>query len=547
MQVACGLADRPVWGPGRSGSWPPRAARQAEGTRSAIPARTAVPVEARRRRPPSARTEEIEIGETTTTSAGRGEDAPARFREARVEHWDRIARGGRPAARLSAYYHQRLTRIYQFLVPPGQRVIELGCGGGDLLAALKPALGIGVDFSEQMLRVARERHPELRLVRADVHELELSETFDTVILSDLVHDLWDIQTVLERASALCTPQTRIILNFYSRVWQMPLALAEGLHLARPTLDRNWVTPDDVANLLHLTDFEAMRNWTEILCPLRIPGLNWLCDRVLVKIWPLRLVAMTNFVVARPMLGGDRRVAEPTVSVIVPARNEEGNVPDIFDRTPEMAGGTEIVFVEGGSSDDTYEAARRAIADRPDLRCKLLRQTGRGKGDAVRLGFAEASGDIVLILDADLTVAPEDLPRFVEALRNGRGEFVNGVRLVYPMEKRSMRFCNFLANKFFSLAFSWLLGQPVKDTLCGTKALWREDYERIATHRGYFGDFDPYGDYDLIFGAAKLNLKMVDMPIRYRERTYGRTNINPWSGGLLLLRMAALAAWRLKFV
>ncbi len=184
---------------------------------------------------------------------------------------------------------------------------------------------------------------------------------------------------------------------------------------------------------------------------------------------------------------------------------------------------------------------------PATESLLLRQAGIGKADAVRLGFARARGDILMILDADLTVRPEDLPRFYEALCERHGEFINGVRLVYPMEKEAMRNLNFLGNKLFSLAFSWILGQPLKDTLCGTKALWRADYELIAANRGYFGEFDPFGDYDLIFGAAKLNRKILDLPIRYRERTYGSTNISRWRHGALLFRMVGIAALRLKFV
>jgi glycosyltransferase involved in cell wall biosynthesis len=183
---------------------------------------------------------------------------------------------------------------------------------------------------------------------------------------------------------------------------------------------------------------------------------------------------------------------------------------------------------------------------PAGKSQLHRQTGAGKGDAVRLGFAKAKGEILMILDADMTVPPEELPRFYEALHAGRGEFINGVRLVYPMEEEAMRFFNFLGNKFFSLAFSWLLGQPVKDTLCGTKALWARDYALISENRNYFGEFDPFGDYDLIFGAAKLGLKITDLPIRYRARTYGETNIRRWSHGWLLLRMVIFAARKIKF-
>jgi glycosyltransferase involved in cell wall biosynthesis len=256
------------------------------------------------------------------------------------------------------------------------------------------------------------------------------------------------------------------------------------------------------------------------------------------------LALSNLVIARPE---PQPAAEPVVSVIVPARNESGNIRAIFERTPQMGRETELVFVEGHSKDDTYAAIEREIAAHPEVPSLLLRQTGIGKADAVRLGFARARGDILMILDADLTVPPEDLPRFYEALVSGKGEFINGVRLVYPMEKEAMRTLNFLGNKFFSLAFSWLLGQPIKDTLCGTKVLWKKDYEEIAHNRSYFGDFDPFGDYDLIFGAAKLNRKIIDLPIRFRERTYGSTNISRWKHGLLLLRMVVFAARRLKFI
>jgi len=278
----------------------------------------------------------------------------------------------------------------------------------------------------------------------------------------------------------------------------------------------------------------------------VPLVTPLANQYLARFWPFSQVTLTHFVVARPQ-PRPTASAQPLVSVIVPARNEAGNIAAIFDRTPEMGAGTELVFVEGHSRDDTYATIERERARRPERRAQLLRQEGRGKGDAVRLGFAHAHGDVLMILDADLTVAPEDLPRFLSALISGKGELINGVRLVYPMEKQAMRFFNLLGNKFFSLAFSWLLGQSVKDTLCGTKVLWAADYQRLAAQRTYFGDFDPFGDFDLLFGAAKLNLKIVDLPIRYRERTYGSTNIQRWRHGLLLLRMVLFAARRIKFV
>jgi ubiquinone/menaquinone biosynthesis C-methylase UbiE len=467
------------------------------------------------------------------------------YQQDRIAHWNAIARKLDSWQGMGGWYHRRLQEIYRFHVSPDQNILEIGCAEGHLLAALQPARGVGVDFSEEMICRAKKHYPQLEFIHADAHDLSgLDETFDVIILSDLVNDLWDVQRVLEQLQRLCTAHTRLLLNFYSRLWQLPLSIARRLNLAGATLYQNWLTREDVHTLLRLANFEAVRVTKEILWPLPLGGL---ANRVLVRLWPFDELALSNFVIARLARPAGDGAPEPAVSVVVPARNEAGNIKAIFERTPRMGRATELIFVEGHSRDDTYAAIEREIAAHLSTPSLLLRQTGIGKADAVRLGFSRAGGDVLMILDADLTVPPEDLPRFYEALVSGKGEFVNGVRLVYPMEKEAMRPLNFLGNKFFSIAFSWLLGQPIKDTLCGTKVLWKRDYERIAANRSYFGDFDPFGDYDLLFGAAKLNRKIIDLPIRYRERTYGSTNISRWKHGLLLLRMVVFAARRIKFV
>ncbi len=464
------------------------------------------------------------------------------YQQTRISHWDSIARKRDSWQGLGSSYHRRLAEVYRFYVAPNMRVLEIGCADGRLLASLRPAYGVGIDFSEEMIRRAKEHHPELTFIHADAHDLSsINETFDIIILSDLVNDLWDVQRVLEQIKRLSSPRTRIILNFYSRLWQLILNTARVLNLATPDLYQNWLTREDVTSLLQLAGFETIRTTQEILWPLPLGGL---ANRLLVRLWPFNHFALSNLVIARPL---PKRAEEPKVSVVIAARNEAGNIKSIFERTPQMGSGTEIVFVEGHSKDDTYAAIEREIAAHPSTPSLLFKQPGIGKADAIRAGFEKATGDILMILDADLTVPPEDLPRFYEALVSGTGEFINGVRLVYPMEKEAMRTLNFIGNKFFSLAFSWLLGQSIKDTLCGTKVLYKKDYELIAANRSYFGDFDPFGDFDLIFGAAKLNLKIVDLPIRYRERTYGSTNISRWKHGLLLLRMVVFAARRIKFI
>jgi len=469
------------------------------------------------------------------------------YQRERLAHWNAIALKMDTWSGWGGSYHKRLSQIYRFLVPPGQRVLEIGCGQGDLLASLEPSEGIGVDFSPEMICRARKRYPQMRFIEADAHEFSLDDKFDIIILSDLINDLWDVQKVFQNLSYFANANTRLILNSYSRLWHIPLMLAARLGLVKPNLIQNWLTVEDIAGLLKLSGFEVIRSWQDVLLPLPIPLLNEFSNRVLVKLWPFHQLALTNFILARPQGQYPTRDEERSVSIIIPARNEAGNIPHIFDRVPEMGSSTELLFVEGNSTDDTYAIIEQLTAAQPERRGKMLKQKGIGKGDAVRLGFEQARGDILMILDADLTVLPEDLPRFYTAIVTGKGEFINGVRLVYPMQKEAMRYFNLIGNKFFSLAFSWLLGQPIKDTLCGTKVLWKCDYDKIAANRAYFGDFDPFGDFDLLFGAARLGLKIIDLPIRYHERTYGTTNIQRWKHGVLLLKMVLFAALRIKFI
>lgn len=470
------------------------------------------------------------------------------YQQERISHWDFIADNFQTFRSLSGqYYHQRINQLYQWMVPPGKRILEIGCGTGDLLASLQPDHGVGIDFSSGMINIAQERHPELHFVQGDAHELQLDGSFDFIILSDVINDLWDVQAVFEQLQALITPSSRILINYYSRLWEMPLKAAAGLKRAHPHLYQNWLTPEDVQNLLYLAGFEVIRRSQEIMLPFPLPLITPFFNRFLVRLWPFKHLALTNFTMARPRPSPREEDNLPLVTVVVPARNEAGNIRAIFERVPEMGRGTELIFVEGHSSDNTFETIESVMKEYPQRPARLMRQTGKGKGDAVRLGYNEASGDILMILDADLTVPPEDLPRFYDAIVSGKGDFINGVRLIYPMEKDAMRFFNFLGNKAFSLIFTWLLGQPIKDSLCGTKVLWKSDYDNLAANRSYFGDFDPFGDFDLLFGAAKLNLKIVDLPVRYRERTYGDTNIQRWKHGWLLLRMVIFAARRLKFI
>lgn len=470
------------------------------------------------------------------------------YQRVRREFWDQNAALNQmfPGRSWGGYYRKYLQNIYRSLIPMGATVLEIGCGFGDLLAALKPSVGVGIDFSEKMVSIAQQRYPALEFFVSDAHEVDFEKRlFDYIVVSDLVNDLWDVQAVLNNLRTCCKPQTRLVINYYSHLWEIPLRLAQRKGMATPNLPQNWLTRQDMINLLELSGFQPLRCWSEVVVPLYIPLLSGFLNRYFPKIGLFSFFSLANLLLARPK--PQSRKDLPTVSVIVAARNEAGNIAELMARIPEMGGGTEVVFVEGHSTDDTYDFIKESISKNPNRRFKLLKQPGKGKGDAVRAGFAVATGDILMILDADMTVPPEDLHRFYDIIVSGEAEFVNGVRLVYPMENDAMRFANKVGNKFFSWAFSWLLGQPIRDTLCGTKVLWANDYQRLADNRAYFGDFDPFGDFDLLFGAAKLNLKIIEVPIRYRMRRYGETNINRWRHGLLLLKMVIYAARRIKFV
>ena len=434
-------------------------------------------------------------------------------------------------------YYRAIERLARFIIPRGASVLEVGCGTGDLLAAVEPSVGVGVDLSPRLVERARRKHPHLELHEGDAETLEIpaleGRTFEYVILSDVVGQLGDVWAALRALRRFCTARTRVLVTYYNFVWEPLLKLGEATGKKMPIPQQNWLGMEDLANLLYLNHYDVIRSGTAQLVPVDVPpGLPFVSapvNRYLASLPLLRHFALTQFFVCRLAGGGGPIPSrDHTCTVVVPCKNEMGNIDDIVARTPDLGRGTELVFVDGSSTDGTVAAIERHL------------HANGGKGDAVRKGFAAATGDILFILDADLTVPPEDLPKFYLAIAEGRAEFVNGSRLAYPMEGEAMRLLNTVGNKAFGMALSGILEQRLKDTLCGTKVLYRRDYERLAANRHFFGDFDPFGDFDLLFGAAKLNLKIVELPIRYRARTYGETKISRFKNGLELLRMTQYA-------
>jgi SAM-dependent methyltransferase len=448
------------------------------------------------------------------------------------------------------YYHE-IDLACTSIIPLQVRVLEVGCATGRLLAATRPSYGLGIDIDEKQIEAARLIHADesnLEFRVDNVKEMDFSgiEPFDYIIISDVLPLLHDIQNTLNRLQAVCKPDTRLVITYHSNLWRPILKFATWIGRRQKDPNYNWLSSKDIKNLLYLADYEVITQTGRTLLPLNVPVFGWFMNRFLAKMPLFNWFCLTWRIVARPR-PVKRKADEPSVSIVIPTRNERGNIEAAFLRTPKLGKWTELIFVDGHSDDGTVEEIDRCTKKYGGQwhRVELIHQSRKGKGNAVREGFAECRGDILMILDSDLTMPPEELGKYYDAMVEGKGDLINGCRLIYPVEKQAMRFLNLIANHLFANLFTWLLDQRIKDTLCGTKTLWRRDYEKIAVNRTYFGDFDPFGDFDLLFGATRLNLKIVDMPIHYRNRSYGDIKIHRWRHGLMLLRMSWKAFVKLK--
>ena len=452
--------------------------------------------------------------------------------------------------RLNKTYYRDLENLHQLLIPEGQRILEIGCGVGDLLSSLKPRYGVGIELDRDTSNMARDRHSDLYIYNLNASDISpeninSSEPFDIIIINNTLNTINDVRELFFQLQSFSSQDTRLVISFHNWLWQPLLKLSETLGQREPQPPESWLTHGDISNLLDISGWEVLKHGSRCLIPRNIPFFAPFANRWLSQLPIIENFGLTHWMVARPH---SKKPREASISIVIPARNESGNIASAIERMPEFKLPTEVIFVEGHSKDNTWDEIQRVCSEyQGPLALHKFRQTGKGKADAVWLAFEKAKGDILIILDADLTVRPEDLPVFVDTLLEGNGEFINGCRLVYPRTNTAMPLLNTLANRFFAAVFSWLLRQRLKDTLCGTKVIWKKDYLRIKEGRKYFGDFDPFGDFDLLFGASKLNLKIVEVPIRYQERIYGSSNISHIKEGLILAKMCFVAAKKLRFI
>lgn len=444
------------------------------------------------------------------------------------------------------FYYESLKKIVKFHVEQDCQVLSVGPIAAEILDAASPARGVVLSSDLTYIPRAKRKYKKFAFKRLDIKNNAFNDKFEYILAVDTIAVLDDIQNTLSILHNLSYTRTRLILTHHNFLWEPILVMAGFLGLITKRIDQNWLSGKDVENLLNLADFEVVKSEMFLFLPIYIPVISALFNKILANLPILKNLCLARLLIARPK-PQTNNIPRYSVSVIVPVRNEEKNIFGVIKRTPEMGTHTEIIFVEGGSKDNTRAEILKQMKNfegQKDLRF-VPQDKEDGKGGAVRLGFEAAKGEVLMILDGDLAVRPEDLPKFYNALAAGKGELIMGNRLVYKLERDSMRFLNILGNKFFSSVFTWILSQPVKDTLCGTKVLFKRDYLRIAANRKFFGQIDPFGDFDLIFGATKLSLKIVEIPVRYQARVYGKTNISRFKHGWLLLQMSFLAFLKIK--
>lgn len=470
---------------------------------------------------------------------------PAELNESLKNHYNKVAGKRKKYLNRNNYYHKSILKFFRMSVPKGARVLELGCATGDLIGKLDSSYGVGVDISNEMIELAREKYPDINFVCEDAERYETTGTFDYIIISGIVGTVENIQVLLEKILRWTTTDTRIFVDFYNPLWYPLIKFGEKIGQKMPEKIKNWLSVDDIENFLYISGYQVIKRKYLMFFPKYIPLITYILNKFIGNLPVIRRFSLNSVVIARPMKPKEKK-EELSCSVVITCRDEEGNIEGLVTRIPKMGSNTEIIFVEGHSKDNTVAKIQEMIAKYPEKDIKMLKQKGIGQGDAFRYGYDEAKGDFVIWLEADLTTPPEEAIHFWDTFVNNTGEYVNGSRFIYKMKKSAMPLFNFLGNRFFGVLFTILLKQRFTDTLCGFKGISKKNYIRIRDQIDYFGDFDPFGDFELIFGSIKNNLKVAEIPVHYQPRQYGESKAYGQSffsfmkHAMLLLRMSFIA-------
>ncbi|MCR4336927.1 MAG: bifunctional class I SAM-dependent methyltransferase/glycosyltransferase family 2 protein [Candidatus Omnitrophica bacterium] len=454
-------------------------------------------------------------------------------------HFDSIAHDYDKWKKKNAYYYQNVKAFVTRNVRPGSRVLEVGCGTGEVLASIKPSYGVGIDISPEMIQRATEKFPQYKFFAGPVEEFSTEEKFDFIVMVDVVDHVYDVMDVFQSLLRLCHAETKIILTTINPWWDPILSFMEKFGAKMPEGPHNFLEIDDIKRIIELVNFSVNYSGYLLLFPKYIPILSYLANTIGVRLPGIRKLSSAQYMVIQPTPSPSTNLGLGC-SVIIPCYNEEGNIEKGIRRIPSMGKHTEIIVVNDGSKDRTADVVKGLQKEFSNLRL-IEYFPNHGKGYAVDQGFKAATQEVVMILDADLSVPPEELPRFFVPLNQARCQFVNGTRMVYPMEKQAMRTLNLFGNKIFGMIMGFITNQYLTDTLCGTKAFYKKDYQYISM------GFDRWGDFDLLFGAAKLGNKILEIPVHYKSRTAGDSKMKTFQHALHLLGACIRGFKELVFV
>ena len=464
--------------------------------------------------------------------------SPIMGKESVENHFDEIASNYDYWKEKNSYYYDTIKTFVSRIIPPESSVLEVGCGTGEILDIVQPVRGVGIDISAKMVELAKQKFPQHTFIHSPIEDLQIDEKFDFIILVDVADHVYDIMDVFGVLYRFCKPTTRIILTTINPWWDPILMFMEKIGAKMPEGPHNFVEKGNLAKILELMDFSVSYSGYMLLFPKKIPFLSFLVNALGTRTWGLKKLSSMQYMLIQPSVKNETDLGMGC-SVVIPCHNEQDNIEDAVRRIPKMGRETEIIVVNDGSTDHTAQKVKELQGEIKNL--KLIDYSpNRGKGYAVKKGFEDASQEILMILDADISTLPEELPRFFHPLNKGMCQFVNGTRMVYPMENQSMRILNLFGNKIFGFIMSFITQQNLTDTLCGTKALYKSDFKRIQW------GLDKWGDFDLLFSAAKRGSRIMEVPVHYMSRKSGESKMKSFRHGLHLLRACFLGFKELVF-
>ncbi len=344
---------------------------------------------------------------------------------------------------------------------------------------------------------------------------------DTVVISDIEHQLNPAKNLLN-LSRIVGDNTKIILLSKNMVWMILIKILKLFFSFSPKKN-NFLPSSYLDNLYSSCNLELIRQEKIIALPINIPFLTKIINRIF-RLPLLNFFCMSNIAILKKKIKNSSNHKDLKISFIIPCKNEQDNIKVFEQKINENTEPDEYLFGDDNSSDKTSDEIDKLIEKLSDK--KIIKYNGPGicKSENVYKGIDLSSGDIIVIYDADHTVSFEDIKFSVSIMKKTNVDFINCTRMIYPQKDGAMKFANFIGNTIFASLFSLLFKKKITDTLCGTKIFYKKDWEKIKENTSQWGMKDLWGDFDLLIGAYKNNLKITEVPVTYYERRENETKM-----------------------